>query len=293
MLIEKGQGMEMEKINVILDTDTYNECDDQFALSYLIKNGDRFNIEAITVAPYSHPEKNETVMSGREKSYSEILKICAWLNFDTEGRVFKGAEDYISAGNEKTNDAAEKIIETALKNGKTYILAIGAITNVALALKKAPEIADRVEIIWLGGHSLLSKDNREYNFVQDVAAARIVFESKAELTVIPCRNVASNLVTSVYELNHHLKDKSELCNYLIERFSDDGYQGKQERRVIWDISVVAYMVNRDWFACDEMSCPFIRDDTSYELTSGRHRITMVNNIAVNSVYNDLFEKLGK
>ena len=26
-----------DKINVILDTDTYNECDDQFALSYLIK----------------------------------------------------------------------------------------------------------------------------------------------------------------------------------------------------------------------------------------------------------------
>ena len=25
-----------EKINVILDTDPYNECDDQFALSYLI-----------------------------------------------------------------------------------------------------------------------------------------------------------------------------------------------------------------------------------------------------------------
>ena len=26
-----------KKINVILDTDTYNECDDQFALAYLLK----------------------------------------------------------------------------------------------------------------------------------------------------------------------------------------------------------------------------------------------------------------
>ena len=45
-----------EKINVILDTDTYNECDDQFALAYMIKSQDIFNIEAITVAPYSHKE---------------------------------------------------------------------------------------------------------------------------------------------------------------------------------------------------------------------------------------------
>ena len=30
--------LKREKINVILDTDTYNECDDQFALAYMLKN---------------------------------------------------------------------------------------------------------------------------------------------------------------------------------------------------------------------------------------------------------------
>ena len=44
-----------EKISVILDTDTYNECDDQFALSYMLLSQDRFNIEAITVAPTYSP----------------------------------------------------------------------------------------------------------------------------------------------------------------------------------------------------------------------------------------------
>ena len=47
-----------EIINVILDTDTYNECDDQFALAYMLKNQDIFNVEAITVAPYSHKKAN-------------------------------------------------------------------------------------------------------------------------------------------------------------------------------------------------------------------------------------------
>lgn len=28
-------------------------------------------------------------------SYNEILKICNWLNFDTDNRVFKGSMDYI------------------------------------------------------------------------------------------------------------------------------------------------------------------------------------------------------
>ena len=282
-----------EKINVILDTDTYNECDDQFALSYMIKSQDIFNIEAITVAPYSHKERNETVISGREKSYNEILKICNWLEFDTTNKVFKGAEDYICNGYKQDNEAVNKIIEIALKNNKTYIMAIGAITNVALAIKKEPKIIDKIEVIWLGGHSLLQDNNIEFNFKQDVNAVRIVFESKVKLTIIPCKNVASNLRTSIYELNHYLKDKSELCNYLIDRFYNDGYHGIQERRVIWDISVIAYLINKDWFTSNEISCPNIKDDTSYELTTNNHKITMINNIDVNKVYADLFKKLGE
>lgn len=282
-----------QKINVILDTDTYNECDDQFALAYMLKSQDIFNIVAITVAPYSHKQRNETVISEQEKSYNEILKICNWLNFDTTNKVFKGAENYICNGYNEINDAVNKIIEIALKNDKTYIMAIGAITNVALAIKQEPKIIDKIEVIWLGGHSLLQNNNLEFNFRQDVNAVKVVFDSKVKLTIIPCKNVASNLRTSVYELNHYLKDKSELCNYLIDRFCNDGYHGIQERRVIWDISVIAYLINKEWFTNEIISCPKIKEDTSYELTTNNHKITMVNYIDVDKVYNDLFKKLGE
>ena len=82
-----------KKVNVILDTDIYNECDDQFALSYLIKSQNLFNIEAITVAPYSHIKRDVTVRDEQELSYNEILKICNWLNFNTDNKVFKGSMD--------------------------------------------------------------------------------------------------------------------------------------------------------------------------------------------------------
>ncbi len=281
-----------ERVNVILDTDTYNECDDQFALAYMLKNQDIFNIEAITVAPYSHKEYNESIEEGQEKSYNEILKICKWLNFDTANKVFKGSNDYIINNYNEENDAVNKIIEIALKNDKTYIMAIGTITNIALAIKKEPKIIDKIEVVWLGGHSLLQDNNLEFNFKQDVEAVRIVFESKVKLTIIPCKNVASNLRTSVYELNYYLKDKSDLCNYLIDRFYNDGYHGIRERRVIWDISVIAYMINKKWFTSEEISCPNINDDTSYELTDNNHKITIINYIDVDKVYNNLFKKLG-
>ncbi len=281
-----------QKVNVILDTDIYNECDDQFALSYLLKSQDRFNIEAITVAPYHH-DNNISIEEGTDKSYNEIIKICNWLNFEWNNKVFKGSTDYLKNDYNEENEAVNKIIEIVNKNDKTYILAIGAITNVASAIKREPRIINKIEVIWLGGNSFLSKENKEFNFKQDVQAVKTVFESKVKLTIIPCKNVASNLRTSIYELEHFLKGKSELCDYLCQRFYNDGVHGIQERRVIWDISVIAYMINREWFETEEVSCPNIKYNTAYELTEYNHKITVVNYLNVDKIYKDLFEKLRK
>lgn len=280
----------IDKINVILDTDTYNECDDQFALAYMLLSQNKFNIEAITVAPYHH-DNDISVEEGQEKSYQEILKICNWLNFDTKNKVFKGSNGYIENGYNETNEAVEKIIEIVKKNEKTYIMAIGAITNVALAIQKTPSIVDKIEIIWLGGHSPICNNNKEFNFRQDVQAIKEIFSSKANLTIIPCNGVASNLKISIYELEHYLKGKNELCNYLCSRFYDDGIHGIQTRRTIWDISVIAYLINKEWFEEKKMDCPEINKDLSYSFNENDRKIKFVTYLDSDKIYNDLFDKL--
>ena len=132
----------------------------------------------------------------------------------------------------------------------------------------------------------------ETNF-KDRTAVKTVFDSKVKLTVVPAKSVSSNLMTSIYELEHFLKGKSELCDYLCQRFYNDGYHGIQERRVIWDISVIAYLIEKRWFEVQEISCPNIKEDSSYEMTENRHKITMVNYLDVDKIYTDLFRKLGE
>lgn len=282
-----------KKPNVILDTDTYNECDDQFALTYLIKSKDMFNIEAITVAPFSNSKRNVSTKESQELSYKEILKICNWLNFDYDNKVFKGSMDYVQNVYDEDNDAVNKIIEVALKNDKTYIMAIGAITNVALAIKKEPKIINRIEIVWLGGKEPNYKDNLEFNFKQDVKAVKTVFNSDVKLTILPCYNVVNNLMINVNTLKDKLENKSELCNYLIDRFYNDGYHGVQNKRVIWDISVIAYMINKNWFETKDVCCPIIKKDTSYEPTNKKRMITFVTKLDKDKIYEDLFKKLGE
>ncbi len=39
-------------VDVILDTDTYNEIDDQFALSYLVRSEEKLRLQAVYAAPF-------------------------------------------------------------------------------------------------------------------------------------------------------------------------------------------------------------------------------------------------
>ena len=46
------------RIDAVLDTDTYNEIDDQFAIGYMLRSEDKINLKAIYAAPFSisiHP----------------------------------------------------------------------------------------------------------------------------------------------------------------------------------------------------------------------------------------------
>lgn len=276
-------------MKVILDTDTYNEADDQFALAYLLKAKDIFDVQAITIAPFKHSRWEKSVSESVDASYEEACKIYDYLGIKDKSNIYKGSRDYLKNGYDETNEAVEKIIEISKSNNKIYILAIGCLTNIALAIKKAPSIIKNIEIVWLGSNFLFG-NNQDFNFRQDVEAVKVVLESKVKVTIMPCSPITSNLMTSIYELEHELKGKNELCNYLCHKFYHRlGHTMK--RWPLWDISVIAYMINKEWFKTMEISCPIINDDNTFKFTKDRHKITFVKYLNANMIFDDLFRKL--
>lgn len=53
------------------------------------------------------------------------------------------------------------------------------------------------------------------------------------------------------------------------------------------------MINKNWFKKEVISCPNIKEDTSYDLTNDRHKITIITDINKDKIYEDLFMCLGK
>ena len=169
-------------IDLVLDTDAYNEIDDQFAISYALKTKEKIRLLALYAAPFFN-QRSSSPADGMERSYQEILTLQK-LSGDAVP-VFRGSTAYLPDENTPVpSDAASHLVQLAKRYSSEkplYVAAIGAITNVASALLMAPEIADHMVIVWLGGHSLEWHDNAEFNIRQDVAAARVVFASGAPL----------------------------------------------------------------------------------------------------------------
>jgi hypothetical protein len=83
------------KIDVVLDTDAYNEIDDQFAIAYLLRSDDKCNIKAIYAAPFFN-NKSQSPEDGMERSYDEIMKILKLAGSEELSKVtYKGSRTYL------------------------------------------------------------------------------------------------------------------------------------------------------------------------------------------------------
>ena len=180
-------------VDVVLDTDAYNEIDDQFAIAYMMKSPEMLRPQAIYAAPFFNSNSTGPA-DGMERSYQEILKLLSLMG-RKDMKVFRGSNRYLPDENTPVeSDAARDLADRAMRYSEEhplYVVAIGAITNVASALLLRPEIKDRIVVVWLGGHSREWPDSNEFNMFQDVAAARIIFGCGLPLVQLPCMGAVS------------------------------------------------------------------------------------------------------
>jgi purine nucleosidase len=289
------------KHQVVIDTDTYNEIDDQYAVAYALLSPQHMEVEAVYAAPFLNA-RSTSAGEGMQKSYEEIGRILGLLKRDTGGFAFSGSERFLpAAGKPVDSPAARDLIEKALKPREKalYVLTVGAPTNVSSAILLEPKIKERIVVVWLGGTTHEWPSAREFNLFQDLHASRVLFDSGVPLVQIPTKNVSEHLRTTMPEAERFLKGRSRLSNYVYEQFA--GYYQKHTAgkpqpypwsKVIWDISAVAWLIEPKWVPSRLTSSPVLNEDFTWSQDPGRHPIRVATNVDRDSVFFDLFEKFA-
>lgn len=211
---------ENKKLRVILHTDAKNEADDQYAILHYLMTP-CFDLRGIVAAHFEakYPEGHELFGTSMQQSYDEVRRIYELAEID-DVPLYCGATGPIHRFSGASCEGVEFIIEEAMKEEERdlFVVMLGGVTDVALAIKKCPEIAKRMTLVWIGGGAYPDGD-WEFNLLQDVEAANVLFASEAELWQIP-RNVYSQMVVSLTELATQVRPYGEIGAYLFRQLDE-------------------------------------------------------------------------
>ncbi|MEK0314673.1 nucleoside hydrolase [Cohnella sp. 56] len=283
------------RVRIAMDTDTFNEIDDQFAIVYALLSPEAVDVEAFYAAPF-HNELSDGPADGMEKSYQELRKISRLMGTEERIPVYRGSTTYLpDAGTPVVSEAAEDLVKRALASpddDPLYVVAIGAITNVASALLLEPSIARKIVVVWLGGHALHWPDTKEFNLFQDLHASRIMMDSGVPLVLLPVAGVSSHLVTTLSELRDYVKPCGEIGEYLYETFRNCSADHFGYSRVVWDIAAIAWLVNENWLPSTLAPSPWISEDFRWSADPYRHFVKVAQFADRNAVFRDFFGKLA-
>jgi inosine-uridine nucleoside N-ribohydrolase len=207
-----------------------------------------------------------------------------------------------------TSEAVSDLIDRAMESDDPlYVVAIGALTNIASAILIEPRIIQRIVLVWLGGTALHWPHAVEFNLAGDVLAARLVLDCGVPLIMIPCAGVTTHLRTTVSEIELYVQGKGAIGDYLAETFkaySDNHFAWSKE---IWDVVAIAYLLNADWIPSQVVSSPIIAQSNAgsvhnldpntwwkhpltWSFDQSRHQIRCAYYVHRDPIFRDLFTK---
>lgn len=284
------------RVRAVLDTDTFNEIDDQFALVYALMSPERVSIEAIYAAPFLNARSKDPG-DGMDLSHAEILRLLERLGVAPAGLVRKGVRDFVGRGKAPLRaEAVDDLIaraRAASPEDPIYVIAIAAISNVASALLLAPDIVDRTVVVWLGGHALEWPHTQEFNLRQDVGGAQVLLDSGVPLVMVPCMGVTSHMTTTAAEIERYVEPHGAIGAFLASRFKDYSDDHLGWSKEIWDMAAVAWLIDADWAPSALVPTPILADGATWSFDSSRHRMRYVRHIKRNPIFRDFFVKLSK
>jgi purine nucleosidase len=281
-------------VRAVLDTDTDNEIDDQFALVYALLSPERIRVESVYAAPF-HNTRSTGPEDGMLRSYDEIHRVLRRLPQHRPVPVHQGARSWLPEpkGPVPSPAAADLVERASTGDEPLFVVAIGAPTNVASALLMEPGIADRVVVVWLGGNPGSWHRAVEFNVEQDMHASHVLLDSGVPLVHIPCRNVTEHLRTTRAEIDRFVRGRGPIGDYLADIYVEHVSDQVARSKVLWDVGAVAWLVNPEWVPTAVVHSPLLTSEGTWSHDPRRHLIREAHWADRDAIFADLFGKLQR
>ena len=306
------------QIPIVIDTDAANEIDDQFALAWALSCPERLNILGLYATPFSFAHRRSLYPQasadappfnppevGMQRSFDELLHVQSLMHKPTRVPCFLGSPGYLTSLQQPIqSEAAQHLIDTALRmplGESLYVVALGCATNVASALLLAPEIAERMVVVWTSAFpSHAPHENKSFNLEQDVLASQWLYDSGVPLVYLPGYHVGAQLRLSLAEVERFVQPHGKIGAYLHQLFADNPLwsilgkpQGAMHSWVIWDLINIAWLLSPDWVPSHIVPTPVLRNDLHWAARPDAHPVREAYAVQRDAIFNDFFTRLAQ
>ena len=279
---------------VVIDSDTYNEMDDQYAIAYAIAS-EKMEVLSLHAAPFLN-DRSTSFEEGMELSFKEMQRVLEVVGRKGEIPVFEGARKRVSddpEGFDPENPASRNLVDIARKARKpVYVLTLGALTNVAAALKLDPSIKDKIVVVWLGTNCFSKGHLNEFNLVQDYVAGQMVVDSGVPLVILPALgHHGEGTMVLVVDQDDVKAIKGDgraqvfFRSELPQEFHDT--QGEWHH-ILWDIAAPGLIANPQDYHLRIIPAPILTAERKFAFDSTRHPIVWMDSLDPEPIRSDLF-----
>lgn len=283
-----------KKIRLIINTDAKNEADDQFAIVHALLTP-KFCIKGIIAAHFGTRRTQHSM----QESYDEVLKLLSLMDMQKDVDVYRGAAGALKDEyTPQPSEGAELIVREAMADDPKPLFAIflGPLTDMATAVLENPEIAGRVNVIWIGGGEWPA-GGVEFNLSNDIHAANVVYRSDLQLWQVP-RNAYSMMRVSFAELQAKVAPCGRIGQYLLRQMVDlnNALAGNPrwplgESWSLGDSPAVGLLLDPHEFCYEWVPAPYVTKDMYYVHEQNNRPIRVYNSIDARFILEDFYSKM--
>ena len=281
----------MESTRVVLDCDTANEVDDQFAIAHAL---------GVPLAVRGVISVHNTTAHGpgsRDMYQEEAERVVALCG--SRVPCIPGAERPMESREEPVPSAALEFLVEEARLGPLTLIATGPATDAASLLLAAPELRENVRVVWLGGfgdeasYRVWENKMGELNGRADVAAWRTLFEEPVDLLHVPTWPAPAKILVDPTSFGEELRTMGRpIASYLAEILelwnAEYGTGGMKE---LWDLACVAAVADPESVTIEPKAVPALDAAGAHDFTQRGREVKTVSDLDERRVLADLMKAI--
>ena len=288
----------MDPTRVVLDCDTANEVDDQFAIAHALGVPEgRLDVRGV-ISVHNTTAHGPGSRDMYQEEAERVVALCGSVV-----PCVPGAERPMESREKPVPSAGLEFLVEEARQSPLTIIATGPATDVASLLLVAPESRENVRVVWLGGfgdeatYRLWHNRMGELNGRADISAWRTLLEEPSNLLHIPTWPAPAKILVDPTPFAGELRALGRpVASYLAEilQLWTAEHGGEQRGgKELWDLACVAAVADPAAVKAEPLAVPTLDAAGAHDFTQRGREVDVVLDLDERRVLAGLTQALAR